>query len=138
MFYNDAIVIPRYGETDKMNIIYHANYYNWFEVGRTEFFKSLGYPYNRLEADGILLPVIECSCSYIKPAVYDVAVYIRTQVELIKGVKIGFVYQVFRRSDDELLAKGKTLHAFVDKKMKPVKYNKLSKEFRLIIKTLKS
>ncbi len=88
MYKNDALVRPRYAETDQMGVIYHGNYYAWFEVGRSDFFRSLGYTYKRLEEEGIILPVVESSCKYIKPAMYDEEVLIRTFVEMQKAFEL--------------------------------------------------
>jgi len=137
MYKNDALVRPRYSETDQMGVIYHGNYYMWFEVGRSDFFRSLGYTYKRLEQEGIILPVVESSCKYIKPAMYDEEVLIRTTVEFQKGIRIGFKYEVLRREDEVLLAEGRTLHAFVGRDLKPIRFKSLSEEFRNIVDRVK-
>lgn len=137
MYKNDAVVRPRYAETDQMGVIYHGNYYMWFEVGRSDFFRSLGYTYKRLEQEGIILPVVESSCKYIKPAMYDEEVLIRTSVEFQKGIRIGFKYEVLRREDEELLAEGRTLHAFVGTDLKPIRLKSLNEEFRVVLDKVK-
>jgi len=126
MYSNDAHIRVRYGETDQMGIVYHANYFTWFEVGRSEFFNSLGYTYKKLEEEGIILPVIDVNCQYIQPAKYFDEVIIRTYIESLKGVRITFKYEVIRREDKVLLATGKTNHAFVDKSLKPVKIKRVN------------
>lgn len=137
MYKHDAVIRPRYEETDQMGVIYHGNYYTWFEVGRSNFFRSLGYTYKRLESEGIILPVVESSCKYIKPALYDEEVLIRTSVASQKGVRLEFKYEVLRREDKELLAEGRTLHAFVGKDMKPIRIRALSQEFRNVLEKIK-
>jgi len=122
----EAEIRPRYAETDQMGVIYHGNYFTWFEVGRSEFFRTLGYSYKQLEDEGIILPVVECKCKYIKSAKYDVPVIVRTTIEELKGVRITLKYEVLRKEDRELLAKGTTLHAFVDKELKPVKIKRVN------------
>lgn len=124
MHTNDAEIRVRYQETDQMGIAYHGNYYTWFEVGRSSFFRSLGYTYAHLEEEGIILPVISCYCEYKIPAKYDDEVLIRTNIDMLKGVRIKFNYQIIRKSDEVLLAQGYTLHAFVDKSMKPMNYKR--------------
>lgn len=114
----------RYSETDQMGIIYHANYFNWFEVGRTEFFRKLGYNYKKLEEIGILLPVIDVGCKYKISAKYDDDIIIETWINKMKGVKIEYNYNIIRKRDNVLLAEGHTLHAFVDKDLKPVNFKK--------------
>ena len=117
---------PRYAETDQMGVVYHGNYFTWFEVGRSELFRTLGYTYKQLEDEGIILPVTECSCKYIKSALYDEMVIIKTSVDYLKGVRIGLKYEILRASDRELLAEGATVHAFVDKELKPVKIKRVN------------
>ncbi|MBS4535670.1 acyl-CoA thioesterase [Clostridium sp. D2Q-14] len=118
------IVRARYSETDQMGIIYHANYFNWFEVGRTEFFRNLGYDYKKLEEIGILLPVIDVGCKYKISAKYDDEIIIETWIEKMKGVKMEFNYNIIRKKDNIILAEGYTLHAFVDNNLKPVNFKK--------------
>lgn len=137
MYKNDALVRPRYAETDQMGVIYHGNYYAWFEVGRSDFFRSLGYTYKRLEEEGIILPVVESSCKYIKPAMYDEEVLIRTFVEMQKGIRIGFKYEVLRKEDETLLAEGRTLHAFVGKDLKPIRLKTLSDQFKAVLEKVR-
>lgn len=134
MYSNDAIIRVRYGETDQMGVVYHGNYYTWFEVGRSEFFNSLGYTYKKLEEEGVILPVIRSSCEYIKPARYYDEIIIRTKISLLKGVRVSFDYEVIRKEDNVLLAKGKTEHAFVDKSLKPVKIKKVNKKVWELLK----
>ncbi|RKD25241.1 acyl-CoA thioester hydrolase [Caminicella sporogenes DSM 14501] len=134
MYSNDAIIRVRYGETDQMGVVYHANYYTWFEVGRSEFFNSLGYTYKKLEQEGIILPVIESFCQYIKPAKYYDEVIIRTKISYLKGVRIAFSYEIIRKNDNVLLARGKTVHAFVDKNLKPVKIKKANEKVWTLLK----
>jgi acyl-CoA thioester hydrolase len=108
-----------YVETDKMGFVYYGNYLTYFEIGRTELIRSLGRPYSELEDEGYYLPVIEASCRYMKSARYDDLLTIRTVVSECKGVRLGFKYEILR--DNEKLAQGMTLHAFVDGQGKPVR-----------------
>ncbi|MGC2424176.1 MAG: thioesterase family protein [Nitrospirota bacterium] len=108
-----------YAETDKMGFVYYGNYLTYFEIGRTELIRSLGRPYSELEDEGYYLPVIEASCRYLKSALYDDLLTIRTVVSESKGVRLGFKYEILR--DNENLAEGMTLHAFVDRQGKPVR-----------------
>lgn len=134
MHIHDGRVVVRYQETDQMGVVYHGNYYTWFEVGRAEFFRSLGYTYKSLEQEGIILPVIESQCQYISPAKYDDEIIIRTKINNIKGVRLEFNYEIIRRKDDALLAKGKTIHAFVDKGLKPVNIKKANPKVWTLLK----
>jgi acyl-CoA thioester hydrolase len=112
-------VTVRYAETDMMGIVYHANYLPWFEVGRTTLLKEIGVPYRKLEEEGFRLPVLEVSAKYIRPAVYDDTLEIVTTLRERPLLRIFLEYEV--RRDDELLATGSTMHAFVDRDGKPVR-----------------
>jgi acyl-CoA thioester hydrolase len=110
-----------YAETDAMGIVYYANYLRWFEVGRTEFIRSLGLPYKDMEEGGTLLPVSEVFCKYHASARYDDILIIETRVDFLKRASIQFSYRILRRADETLLVTGATLHAFVDRGGKIVK-----------------
>lgn len=109
-----AVVRVRYAETDKMGVVYYANYLAWFEVGRCEWLRSLGWSYRDMEADGTLLPVIEAHCRYVQPARYDDLLEIRTRGTLRSPVRVAFSYDIVRRDDGVLAASGHTVHAATD------------------------
>jgi acyl-CoA thioester hydrolase len=109
----------RYAETDRMGVAYHANYLVWFEVGRTDLIRELGYPYAQLESEGVFLPVIEAHCAYIKPVFYDNELQLHSQIEEQNGARLRIGYTLFR--DSLILARGFTVHAFMDKDMKAVR-----------------
>lgn len=110
----------RYADTDKMGVVYYANYFVWFEVGRTEWLRARGWTYKDMELDeGVGLPVIDARCEYHEPARYDDAIAIRTRAELVSGVRIAFHYEVVRATDDTLIAAGRTMHAAVDRQGRP-------------------
>lgn len=100
-----------YADTDQMGVVYHSNYLKFFEMGRNEYFRQGGFCYRELEAEGIMLPVIEVSCRYIKGAEYDDLITVSTSVTEFSRVKIKFNYQVFR--GEELLARGFSLHGYM-------------------------
>lgn len=132
-----TLITPRYAETDQMGIIYHSNYFIWFEVARSEFFKHIGYSYKKLEEQNIILPVTEVKCEYVKPSKYDERVRVETQIYLFKGVRFGLKYHVYHDETNELLAHGHTLHAFVDQSMKPINLKKKNKVvFDIIMKAM--
>lgn len=114
----------RYNETDQMGVVYHGNYFTWFDIGRTGFLRSIGLPYDQLEDDGVLLPVIEANCKYKKPAKYGDELIIIAELAKLKGIRIQFDYEIYRKKDNTLLAEGYTLHAFVDKELKPMNIKK--------------
>lgn len=110
-----------YADTDAMGVVYHTNYIKWFEVGRCELLRSIGYPYAKLEEDGILLPVAECCCKYKQPAVYDDVLEITARAAETKGATVILEYEIRRESTGELLVTGSTKHAVTDPKFKPIR-----------------
>ncbi|ARE89140.1 acyl-CoA thioesterase [Clostridium formicaceticum] len=114
----------RYQETDQMAVVYHGNYFTWFEVGRTTLLRDMGYSYKQLEQENIMLPVVEVKCIYKEPAKYDDEIVIETKVREMKGIRITFEYNIIRKKDERLLATGETTHAFVDTNLKPINFKK--------------
>ena len=109
----------RYAETDRMGVVYYANYLVWFEVGRTEWLRSTGWSYREMEHDGISLPVIDVQCEYLQPARYDDEIEIRTRAAILTPVRIRFDYEVVRAADDVVTAVGHTVHAALDPNGRP-------------------
>ncbi len=109
-----AVVRVRYAETDQMGYAYYGNYLAWFEVGRCEWLRSLGWSYREMETAGSELPVIEAHCEYRRPARYDDELEIRTRAMLLSPARLKFVYDVVRRADGRLNASGHTVHASTD------------------------
>jgi len=108
-----SLIRVRYAETDQMGVVYHANYLVWFEIGRTDLLRQLGWTYREMEAEGVQLPVIEAHCSYERPARYDDEIEIRTTGRLVSPVRLEFEYEAIRRADGCLTARGRTMHAAV-------------------------
>jgi acyl-CoA thioester hydrolase len=117
----------RYAETDQMGVAYHGNYFAWFEVGRTEFLRELGFDYRSLEREeGCYIVVAEASCRYKAPVRYDDLLRIRTELRAVRGPVLRFGYMVLRDADGTLLAEGETAHLVADGQMRtrtlPEKY----------------
>lgn len=102
-----------------MGIVYYANYFVWFEVGRTDWLRGAGWSYREMEQRGFALPVIEAACSYRQPARYDDEIDVRTTGRLESPVRVHFEYQVARMDDGALLAEGHTAHASMDRGGRP-------------------
>ncbi|MGO9317004.1 MAG: acyl-CoA thioesterase [Terracidiphilus sp.] len=112
----------RYAETDQMGIVYYANYLVWFEVGRVELLRSLGFSYSVLETEHeCILPVVEATCRYRSPARYDDRILIETRPALLRGSVLKFGYRILRKAKQEeeptLLAEGETVHVVCDDQM---------------------
>jgi acyl-CoA thioester hydrolase len=117
----------RYAETDQMGVVYHSNFLIWFEVGRVEAMRSLGFDYKQMEEqDGCYIAVVDAWCRYKSPAYYDDDILVRTRVRNVRGSLIHFGYEIVRAGEGTLLAEGETTHIVTDKKMQkremPEKY----------------
>lgn len=119
MSWATTTVRVRYAETDAMGVAYHATYFAWFEVGRCELLRSRGWTYREMEGEGVRLPVIEASSEYLQPAVYDDELEVRARATVISRVRVAFDYEVARRVDGALLARGRTVHAAVNGNGRP-------------------
>jgi acyl-CoA thioester hydrolase len=130
---SEATVRVRYAETDQMGVVYHANYLVWFEVGRVEFLRQLGFSYRDMEQqDGCCIAVVDARCRYKAPARYDDEIIIRTHLKNVRESLVHFGYELLRSSDGLLLAEGETTHVVIDREMKktaiPEKYMAVFKE----------
>ena len=105
----------RYAETDKMGVVYYANYLVWMEVGRTDYCKSIGFNYREMENEDANMAVVEVTCRYIAPARYDDEILIRTSVECLNRRLVTFAYSISNGESGQLLAEGKTVHITVGK-----------------------
>jgi acyl-CoA thioester hydrolase len=117
----------RYAETDQMGVVYHSNYFVWFEVARVELLRKLGFTYKEMEKqDDCVIAVVEARCRYKSPARYDDELIVRTHLKNIRESLIHFGYEVLRRTDNTILAEGETTHIVVTSEMKirplPEKY----------------
>lgn len=109
----------RYAETDKMGVVYHANYFVWFEIGRTDLLRELGWSYRDMEAEGMSLPVIEAHCQYHRSAKYDDELEVRASGRMLSPVRLEFTYEIVRKDDMAVTASGRTVHAALDRTGKP-------------------
>jgi acyl-CoA thioester hydrolase len=116
---SNSVIRVRYAETDKMGVVYYANYFVWFEVARADLLRSLGWTYREMEHDGVSLPVIEAHCEYRRPARYDDEMEVRTKGRMLSPVRMEFTYEVVRCDDQSIAASGHTIHAALDLAGKP-------------------
>jgi acyl-CoA thioester hydrolase len=109
----------RYAETDQMGVVYHANHFIWFEIGRVELMRQLGFTYRDMEREyQCFIPVVDARCRYKAPARYDDEIVVRTHLKNARESVIHFGYELLSASDGELLAEGETTHMIIDGKMK--------------------
>jgi acyl-CoA thioester hydrolase len=113
-----SAVRVRYAETDQMGVAYHGEYFTWFEVGRTDLLRDRGVTYKELESQDLRLPVIEAHARFLRPALYDDVLEIRTRVTALSGARVTFSYEV-HRDEGGPLATGHTSHAAIDGRGRP-------------------
>lgn len=130
MFKSKSKIIVRYAETDQMGIVHHSNYYVYFEAAREDFIMGAAIKYKDMEDAGVMMPLVETQCKYYEGAKYADSLIVETTMEELNPVKVALQYNVIREADGKLLAKGKTVQTFVDKKTFKIvnlkkKYNEL-------------
>jgi acyl-CoA thioester hydrolase len=123
----------RYAETDQMGVVYHANHFVWFEIGRVEMLRQLGFSYRDMEqADGCFIAVADARCRYKAPAKYDDEIIVRTHLKNVRESIIHFGYELVRAEDGTVLAEGETTHVVTNAEMKravlPEKYMSVFRE----------
>lgn len=121
MFKSVTKIKVRYAETDKMGIVYHSNYYIYFEVAREDFIREAQIEYRNMEELGIMMPIVETRCKYHEAATYADDLLIMTSLKQLSPIKVVLQYEVIREKDNKTIANGETTQTFVD-----------SKEFKII------
>jgi acyl-CoA thioester hydrolase len=130
---NETRIRVRYAETDQMGVVYHANHFIWFEVGRVEFLRQVGFSYKDMEQhDNCFIAVVDARCRYKAPAQYDDEIIVRTRLKNVRESVIHFGYELVRASDGAVLAEGETTHIVADANMQkttlPEKYMRVFRE----------
>jgi acyl-CoA thioester hydrolase len=130
---NESRIRVRYAETDQMGVVYHANHFIWFEVGRVELLRQLGFSYKEMEQqDQCFIAVVDARCRYKAPAMYDDEIIVRTWLKNIREWVIHFGYELVRVKDGAILAEGETTHIVANAQMQrtalPEKYMKVFRE----------
>lgn len=111
-------------ETDKMGIVHHSNYIRWFEEARIHFLNEAGYPYAKMEEQGVMIPVLSARADYKNAVRFDETVLIVLKVEEFNGFKMRITYRVIGKENSELKATGETSHFFTDMSLKPIRTKK--------------
>jgi acyl-CoA thioester hydrolase len=132
--FHDVTLRVRYAETDQMGVVYHSNFFIWFEVGRVELIRALGMEYKRMESeDDCHIVVADAHCRYHHPARYDEVLRVRTRIAESKNRVVRFSYEVFRDSDRQLLATGETVHVICGRNGRP---KLLPEKYRIVFQQL--
>ncbi|MCE4957148.1 acyl-CoA thioesterase [Macrococcoides caseolyticum] len=114
MYYTEKEIEVRYAETDKMDVVYHANYLVWFEVARTDFIEKAGFRYADMEKDQIISPVLDVAVKYKKSVTYPEKVTVKTWLHSYSKLKTVYAYEV-RKENGEIAATGQTTHVVIKK-----------------------
>ncbi len=114
MFTAETQLRVRYAETDQMGYVYYGNYAMYFEVARVEALRGIGFSYRKMEEEGVMMPVLESHCQYLRPGKYDELLTIKTMIPELPGVKIKFQYEVYNEKG-VLINKGRTVLTFLKK-----------------------
>jgi acyl-CoA thioester hydrolase len=118
--FHETTVRVRYAETDQMGVVYHSNFFIWFEIGRVELFREMGIAYKDMEEkDDCFIVVGECKCRFKRPARYDDVLRVRTRISEAGSRKITFEYEIANAESGELLATGETVHVICDRLGRP-------------------
>ena len=128
----DYLHIVQYYETDKMGITHHSNYIRWMEEGRVDFLSQIGWEFAKLEAMGIVSPVLSVSCDYKLPTRFSDKVTIKVTVKEFKGVKLFLNYEM-KNEEGRIVCTGTTSHAFLNTEGKPIR---MKQEFPELFETL--
>ncbi|MGN1136421.1 MAG: acyl-CoA thioesterase [Oscillospiraceae bacterium] len=110
-----------YYETDKMGIVHHSNYIRWFEEARIHFLKEAGYPYEKMEENGVMIPVQSAACEYKNAVRFGETVIIVLKVEEFNGFRFRISYRVIGKEKGDLKVTGETRHFFTDMNLRPVR-----------------
>ena len=126
MSYTDIVI--RYAETDQMGVVHHCVYPVWFEVARTDMMDQAGYPYARIESEGIMLPVSHIDCDYISGAKYGETVTVHCFVEKLSIARLVLGYEVRRKGENEVICTGRSMHGWTDTQMNVINLKKKAPE----------
>ena len=127
--WHETDIRVRYKDTDRMGVVYYGNYLTFFEIGRTEFMREMGFPYSRLENKGHYLVVTETAVKYHGNVGYDSVITIRARITNLKIVRLRFDYEVVDK-EGSLIVNGHTVHACMDSNNKP---SRIPSELREVI-----
>jgi acyl-CoA thioester hydrolase len=117
----EAEIRVRYAETDQMGVVYHSNYLTWFEVGRVEMLRQLGFAYRDMEQqDNIHIAVVDVHCRFKSPARYDDLLTVRTWLVNVRESLLHFGYEIVRTEDGKALAEGESIHIVVNSEFKRI------------------
>lgn len=120
--------VVQYYETDAMQIVHHSNYIRWMEEARLDFMRAMGLSYDKMEAQGVIIPVLSAECKYKMATRYGETVKIFSKMEKFNGLRFSVSYTITDQTEKVVHATGTTTHCFLDKNMHPVNIKKCAPE----------
>lgn len=118
-----------YYELDGMNVVHHSNYIRYMEEARVYWLENIGLPYQKIEEDGIMIPVLEVNYKYKYPAKFGDVIVVKVDISEFDGIRLKMKYEIINKDNGKLLGEGTTSHCFTNANMKPVYLKKANKEF---------
>ena len=118
-----------YYETDKMGVVHHSNYIRFLEEARCAWMESIGLPFEKLEENGITIPVLGVNCTYKYHVTFGDTILIKLKVKDYTGVRMTVTYEIYNKETGKLLATGETKHGFTNNALKPIMLKKHAPEF---------
>lgn len=132
--YNETEVRIIFADTDAMGIVYNGTYVSFFERGRTEYLRQMGYPYKRMEAEGLWLPVSGLTCQYKAPAHADDLLIIKTWIKELKSASVVMAYEIRKKEDGEVCVTGTTTHPVTDSRLRPIRFKRKFPELYALVR----
>lgn len=123
----------QYYETDQMGIVHHSNYIRWFEEARTAYLEAIGIPYEKMEADGIISPVIEVQAEYLRMVRFGSTASIKAKIRQYNGIKLEIMYEVSEEKSGMVHCKGVSRHCFLNEKGRPVSLKKEKPDYHAVL-----
>jgi len=125
-----------YYETDQMGIVHHSNYARWFEEARLDYLEQAGINYHRMEQEGVIIPVLSCSCTHKKPVRFPQEFTVIAALEAFNGLRFRVTYKIYVAESKSPVAVGESEHCFVNSKMQPTRIQKKYPELYQRMKAL--
>ena len=123
--YNETEYRVIFADTDAMGIVYNGTYISLFERGRTELMRQMGYPYKRMEEEGMKLPVGEITCTYCSPAFADDLLVIKSWIKELKAASVVVGYEIYKKESGMVCVTGESMHPVTDTELKPMRFKKV-------------
>jgi acyl-CoA thioester hydrolase len=109
-----------FADTDRTGVVYHGNYFRFFELGRSTLLRDAGFPLAKVEADGFVYPIFQLGLDFFRPIEYDAPIFVHTRFRELAAVRVDFDYVVTHAENGLVLCRGLTRHCATNRKGRPV------------------